>query len=157
MTALSDFDLYLFGQGTLRRAYHMLGAHPEEQGGRRGVRFAVWAPDASAVSVIGDFNGWQPGKNPMQPTGSSGIWQTFVPDLREGALYKYAIQPRWSQNWLQKADPYAFAAELRPNTASRVVSLDSYEWHDTDWLESRARENAAESPFAVYEVHLSSW
>jgi 1,4-alpha-glucan branching enzyme len=157
MQTLSDFDLYLIGQGTHRHAYEKLGAHPAPKGQAAGVRFAVWAPNAEAASVIGDFNGWRPGSTSLEPVGSSGIWQGFVPDVGPGAAYKYAIKPRGSSYWIQKADPYAFAAELRPRTASVVADLDGYSWQDAGWLAKRDRTDWSISPIVVYEAHLSSW
>ncbi|MBV9282188.1 MAG: 1,4-alpha-glucan branching protein GlgB, partial [Chloroflexi bacterium] len=118
---------------------------------------AVWAPNAGRVSVAGDFNGWNPATTPLEPAGSSGIWQGFVPDIGPGAVYKYALQPRWGQDWMLKADPYAFAAELRPNTASVVADLDSYRWGDAAWVGERSQRDWFASPIAVYEVHLGSW
>src|SRR5947209_12166599 len=105
--ALSDFDLYLFSSGTFREAYDRLGAHLSEQDGMRGVRFAVWAPDAGHASVIGDFNGWNPTVHPLHPVQTSEIWEGFVPGVGEGALYKFALQPRGTDEWLPHADPYA--------------------------------------------------
>jgi len=154
---LTDFDLYLIGQGTHRRAYGKLGAHPGEEAGVGGTRFAVWAPNAADVSVVGDFNGWKPDATPLRRAGESGIWQGFVPGMGHGALYKYAIRPRGGGDWIQKADPYAFAAELRPNTASAVADLTVYSWGDSDWMKERARRDWMAAPIAVYEVHLSSW
>jgi 1,4-alpha-glucan branching enzyme len=154
--ALSDFDLYLFGSGTSREAYDRLGAHPTEVDGVRGVQFAVWAPDAGRVSVIGDFNGWNQTANPLQPVQSSGIWHGFVPGVGEGALYKYALQPRGTQVWLEHADPYAAAAQLRPDTASVVSDLTGFTWHDDEWIDRRAHQSL-DVPLSIYEVHLGSW
>jgi 1,4-alpha-glucan branching enzyme len=155
LSVLSDFDLHLIGTGTHRQAYNKLGAHPSRDGA--GAHFAVWAPNADAVSVIGDFNGWRPGATPLHPTGDSGIWQGFVPGIGPGALYKYAIWPRFGTAWLEKADPYAQAAELRPRTASIVADLDAYTWNDTAWLEARRGKDWTSCPILVYEVHLASW
>lgn len=154
--ALSDFDLHLFGSGRFREAYDRLGAHPTEFDGIQGVMFAVWAPDAGRVSVVGDFNGWNTITNPLRPVKSSGIWQGFVPGVREGALYKYALQPRGTNLWLEHADPYAAGAQLRPDTASIVVDLTRYSWNDAEWIERRAHQSLDE-PISVYEVHLGSW
>jgi 1,4-alpha-glucan branching enzyme len=155
--ALSDFDLYLFGTGNHRQAYEHLGAHLTEEAGVSGVRFAVWAPNAEHVSVVGDFNQWSPRTNRLEPLGESGIWQGFVPGLGEGTLYKYALRPRGRSEWIQKADPYAFAAELRPRTASVVAELDSYQWGDGEWIERRDGTQWIAEPISVYEVHLGSW
>jgi 1,4-alpha-glucan branching enzyme len=134
-----------------------MGAQLERQGRRRGVNFAVWAPNAAAVSVIGDFNSWSPGETSLQPSGDSGVWQGFVAGLKAGALYKFAIRPGGSRVWLEKSDPYGAAAELRPNTASIVADLDSYVWADSDWMDRRAETDWSIQPVATYEVHLSSW
>jgi 1,4-alpha-glucan branching enzyme len=123
---LSDDDLYLFGEGTHSRAYEKMGAHVGEHGGQRGVHFAVWAPNASQVSVIGDFNGWNSQSNFLESAGSSGIWEGFVPDLAPGARYKYHIKSRYRSYEVDKADPYAFSAEVRPQTATRVSDLSAY-------------------------------
>jgi 1,4-alpha-glucan branching enzyme len=154
---LTDFDLYLFGTGQDRYAYRHMGAHPIERDGIAGVDFAVWAPSARAVSVIGDFNYWTPGSTALQPSGDSGVWQGFVPGIGPGSLYKFAIQPHDSDTWLQKADPYAAAAQLRPHTASVVADLDGYEWRDGDWVQRRAATDWGTQPMSVYELHLSSW
>jgi 1,4-alpha-glucan branching enzyme len=139
------------------RLHEKLGAHLVGLAGRPGVAFAVWAPGASSVSVVGDFNGWSALHHPMRPVGASGVWELFVPGVGAGAVYKYRISPREGGPAFDKADPYAFAAELRPNTASIVWNLDNYVWHDGAWLESRARRQAPDAPLAVYEVHLGSW
>jgi 1,4-alpha-glucan branching enzyme len=154
--ALSEFDLYLLAEGTHYRAYEKLGAHVTERGGRRGVHFAVWAPNAKLVSVIGEFNGWNPQANSMSPT-SAGIWEGFVPDIGQGASYKYHIESRYSDYKVDKADPYAFATEIRPQTASRVWNLEDYSWHDQSWMASRARKNGLGSAISIYEAHLGSW
>jgi 1,4-alpha-glucan branching enzyme len=153
--ALSEFDLYLLGTGRHRRAYDILGAHPAE--GEQGVRFAVWAPNADRVSVIGDFNGWTPGSNPLESVGESGIWEGVARDTGPGTLYKYAIRPRGRKTWLEKSDPYGFAAELRPKTASIVADLDGYRWSDQAWTLERATRQSLSSPISIYEVHLGSW
>jgi 1,4-alpha-glucan branching enzyme len=154
---LSDLDVYLWSEGTHYRAYEKLGAHPAERGGAAGTRFAVWAPDARFVSVVGDFNGWRPGANPLDPVDSTGIWEGFVPGVGPGALYKYAITSRHHNYRVQKADPYAFAAEIRPQTASKVWDLSGYEWGDADWMGYRGGVHALGAPISVYEVHLGSW
>ena len=154
---LSDYDLYLFGEGTHRRAYEKFGAHIGESGGRRGVHFAVWAPNASAVSVIGDFNGWRPEANQFEVHSPAGVWEGFVPDIGEGALYKYHIVSRLKGYQVDKTDPFGFAAEIRPQTASRVCDLARYRWKDQEWMASRGRKNKLNGPISIYEVHLGSW
>jgi 1,4-alpha-glucan branching enzyme len=154
---LTDFDVYLWSEGTHYRAYEKLGAHLTEQNGVAGTHFAVWAPDARAVSVVGDFNGWRRGVNPMHSVGSSGIWECFLPGVGQGALYKYAITSRVSDYAVEKTDPYGFAAEIRPQTASKVWNLSGYEWHDGDWMAHRGRAHALDVPMAIYELHFGSW
>src|SRR5436190_3894747 len=156
-TWLSDYDLYLFGEGTHHRAYEKLGAHPGEMEGRRGVHCAVWAPNAEKVTVMGEFNAWNPRSHPMRLRPEAGVWECFVPGLEPGALYKYHIESRYRNYRVDKADPYAFAAEIRPHTASRVWDLNSYTWGDSTWMANRARKNALDSPISIYEVHLGSW
>jgi 1,4-alpha-glucan branching enzyme len=155
-SALSEFDLYLIGEGTHYRAYEKLGAHLTETEGRRGVHFAVWAPNAKLVSVIGEFNDWNPQASSMRPS-SAGVWEGFVPDIGQGACYKYHIESRYSDYKVDKADPYGFAAEIRPQTASRVWNLEDYSWHDDSWMARRANKSALGSPISIYEVHLGSW
>ena len=154
---LTDYDLHLFGEGTHLRAYEKLGAHIGEVAGRAGVHFAVWAPNAQRVSVVGDHNGWKPRSDPMQPRGDSGMWEAFIPDLGERALYKYHIESRERGYQVDKADPYGYAAEIRPRTASRVWDLANYSWGDAEWMAGRARKNSLDSPISIYEVHLGSW
>jgi 1,4-alpha-glucan branching enzyme len=154
---LSDFDIYLWSEGTHYRAYEKLGAHLTEQNGVAGTHFAVWAPNARAVSVVGDFNDWRRGVHPMHPVRSSGIWECFIPGVRQGALYKYAITSRVSDYSVEKADPYAFAAEIRPRTASKVWDLSGYKWGDQEWMARRGRVQALDAPLTIYEVHLGSW
>jgi 1,4-alpha-glucan branching enzyme len=154
---LSEYDLHLFGEGTHRRVYEKLGAHLVEADGRRGVRFAVWAPNAAHVSVIGDFNGWRPEADRLSPRPQGGVWEGFVPELGSGTLYRYHIVSRFGGYEVAKADPYGFAAEIRPQTASRVWDLDGYRWNDAAWMASRAGRNGLECPISIYEAHLGSW
>jgi 1,4-alpha-glucan branching enzyme len=156
-TALTDFDVYLWAEGSHYRAYEKLGAHPAEEDGVHGTRFAVWAPNARWVSVIGDFNGWKPDANPLHPVNSSGIWEGFVPGVGVGTLYKYAITSQYHNYYVEKADPYAFFYEMRPSTASKVWDLSGYDWGDEEWMAHRKRANALDAPMAIYEVHLGSW
>ena len=154
---LSEFDLYLFHQGTNYHAYEMLGAHFAERDGKKGVRFAVWAPHAKSISVVGDFNEWDTRVNPMTRGRDGEIWEVFIPDIEEGAVYKYAIEPQWGGPRIMKADPYGFYAEKKPNTASRVYDLSKYEWKDGDWFEQKKKESSYERPMLTYEVHAGSW
>lgn len=159
VTLLSDDDLYLFNEGSHFRLYEKLGAHVLDAaaaGGRAGVYFAVWAPNAKAVSVIGDFNAWDPDRHPLRPRGSSGIWEGFLPGATAGMLYKYHIRSRLGGYQVAKADPVGFLHQTPPGTASVVASLD-YEWHDTHWMASRRTRNELRSPVSIYEVHLGSW
>jgi 1,4-alpha-glucan branching enzyme len=150
---LTEQDIYLFREGTFVRAYEKLGAHPSAQ----GTHFAVWAPNAQSVSLVGDFNGWNPTSHKLEPrSDSSGIWEAFLPGVRHGTLYKYHIASRHGGYSVDKADPYAFYAEVPPRTASVVWDL-SYEWGDDEWMATRARANALDAPISIYEVHLGSW
>ena len=154
---LSEFDLHLFGEGTNYRIFHRLGAHLTELEGVAGVSFALWAPNAERVSVVGTFNQWDGRRHPMRPRGDTGIWELFVPGLKEWELYKYEIRSRYDQYVVTKSDPVGFASELRPKTASLVFDLDRYTWEDDEWLETRRQANALDAPISVYEVHLASW
>ena len=154
---LTDYDLYLSGEGTDYQKYQKLGAHLREVAGVRGVHFAVWAPNARRVSVVGDFNSWDGRVHPMRTRGESGIWELFVPELTEGSLYKFEIVSRVENRLALKSDPYAFAAELRPNTASVVCNLDTYVWGDSEWLKERASRDWLHSALSIYEVHAGSW
>jgi 1,4-alpha-glucan branching enzyme len=154
---ISDFDLYLFGEGNHLRIYEKLGAHPTETGGVQGVHFGVWAPNAESVSVIGSFNGWDPDSHPMVPLGSSGVWAVFIPGIGEGELYKFHIRSKVNGFVRIKTDPYGFLFEERPKTASVVHSLTRYKWKDDDWMKARRETDPLIRPMAVYEVHLGSW
>ena len=154
---LSDFDLHLFGEGTNYRAYEKFGAHFCTVDGIDGVHFVVWAPNAIRVSVVGDFNHWDGRVFPMESREDQGLWELFIPDILEGTPYKYEIRSKQVPAPFLKADPYAFAAELRPKTASIVKNLSGYTWHDHTWVESRAIGNLLTQPLAIYEVHLGSW
>jgi len=157
-SVFSDFDLYLFGQGKNYRIYEKMGAHVRTVNGVTGVHFAVWAPNALAVSVIGDFNNWQRGANPMQLRHRDlGVWECFAPGVKPGALYKYAIYSRFNNYAVEKTDPYGFATELRPRTASIVVDIHQHGWNDTTWMQQRAEHQELSSPISIYEVHLGSW
>ncbi|MBV8785044.1 MAG: 1,4-alpha-glucan branching protein GlgB [Gammaproteobacteria bacterium] len=151
---LTERDIYHFREGSYLRAYEKLGAHPRREGG--GTHFAVWAPNASAVSVIGDFNDWRRDAHPLAARAdSSGIWEAEVVDARPGALYKYCVQSRLGST-VEKADPYAFRSEVPPRTASVVWELD-YPWHDAAWQARRGAANALAAPWSIYELHVGSW
>ena len=154
---LTDYDIHLFSEGNHARTYEKLGAHVAERDGVAGTQFAVWAPNARRVSVIGTFNGWKRAANPMRSVASSGIWQCFVPGVGVGVLYKYAIVSQYNGYRVDKADPYAFAGEIRPETASKVWDLSGYDWGDADWMARRGAANALNAPISIYEVHLGSW
>jgi 1,4-alpha-glucan branching enzyme len=153
---LTDFDFYLFGEGCHYSIYYKLGAHPGAVDGLPGTRFAVWAPNAERVSVVGPFNFWDGRKHAMQVRGGSGIWELFIPDVGPGTTYKYEIRTRAGKAIL-KADPYGFAMELRPGNASVVASLDGFEWHDQGWIDARAATDHTLDPINIYEVHPASW
>jgi 1,4-alpha-glucan branching enzyme len=154
---LTDFDLHLLSEGTHFDAYEKLGAHLREIEGVRGVVFAVWAPNARRVSVVGDFNQWDGRRHPMRVRGASGIWELFLPGLGEGEIYKYEIKSRDNAFLDVKADPFAFYSELRPKTASVVHDIHRYTWHDDAWMAERPQRQALDAPLAIYEVHLGSW
>jgi 1,4-alpha-glucan branching enzyme len=153
MPLLTEQDIYLFREGTHATLYNGLGCQLREGG---GAHFAVWAPNARGISVIGDWNGWRPGVNVMNPRwDSSGIWECDVPQVRHGMAYKYAITNVHGTKE-DRADPMAFCSEVPPNTASKAWRLD-YEWHDQQWMSERRTKNAMDAPFAIYELHLGSW
>ncbi|MGA9121193.1 MAG: 1,4-alpha-glucan branching protein GlgB [Bacteroidota bacterium] len=156
LPTLSEMDLYLFNAGNHHKIYDKLGAHYAVVNGIGGVQFAVWAPSARSVSVIGDFNGWDRRFHAMRSLGSSGIWEIFIPGLLEGELYKYEVKGP-NGNYHDKSDPYAVEMEVRPRTASKVNFLTGHEWHDQEWLERERSEDLLRKPIAVYEVHLGSW
>jgi len=151
---LTDFDIHLFAEGNHHRIYEKLGAHPMEFNGVQGVHFAVWAPNARNVSIIGDFNNWDGREHQMRQLGNR-IWQLFIPEIGVGERYKYEVKNHVGHIY-HKSDPYGFEQEIRPQTASIVNSLD-YTWHDADWLECRRHTDPQEQPISVYEVHLGSW
>ncbi|MDY0059965.1 MAG: 1,4-alpha-glucan branching protein GlgB [Myxococcota bacterium] len=153
---LGELDLHLFREGTHEQLYRRLGAHHLEVQGVGGVRFAVWAPNARRVSVVGDFNCWDPRRHPMRVLGSSGVWEIFVPGIGPGTRYKYQILDQQGRQ-SDRADPFAFAAEQRPHTASVVAQLDGYEWGDAEWLARRRTHDPLVEPLSIYELHLGSW
>lgn len=150
----SDFDLYLFHEGRQHHSYRFLGAHQTERAEQQGVHFAVWAPNAVKVEVVGDFNAWQGSSHSMERVSSMGVWCLFIPTVASGALYKYDLYTS-DGRVLRKADPYAFAAELRPSSASKVTAAVSYEWQDAAWLAQRSA--GYDQPMVIYEVHAGSW
>ena len=153
---VTDLDQYLFGQGTHYDIFRKLGAHPTEYRGKKGVYFAVWAPHALKVHVIGDFNGWDEESCEMERLEPLGIWELFVPGLKAGALYKYLIETP-DHRRLYKADPFASSAEMRPGTASRVADITGFKWTDHTWMEQRREKKMTEEPMSIYEVHPGSW
>ena len=154
----SDFDLYLFGQGKHYHLYDKMGAHPRVINGVAGTHFATWAPNAQTVSVIGDFNDWNRSANQMwRRHNDLGVWECFIPDVQVGALYKFAIYSRYNNYAADKIDPYAFAFEVRPNTASVVADIKRHTWHDEQWMGSREGRDWLNAPMSIYEVHLGSW
>ncbi len=157
MIILNDFDLHLIAEGTHDRIYEKLGAHVLELNGSSGTHFAVWAPHARGVSVVGDFNGWNPLANPLRRKSQSGVWAGFAPGIGQGALYKYSIVAPDGGSRFERADPYAFSAEAPPGTASRVWELSGHEWGDGDWMALRAARQSLTAPMTIYELHPGSW
>ncbi len=153
---LTDMDIHLFNEGTHQHLYEKLGCHLGSVNGVEGAFFAVWAPDAAYVSVIGDFNGWDRGRTPLRARGATGVWEGFIAGFGRGAVYKYHIASRYHGYQVDKADPFAFAAELPPRTGSVAWDLD-YAWGDAGWMAQRAARSGLDAPMAIYEVHLGSW
>ena len=153
---ITDQDLYLFNEGTHFRLYDVLGAHAGTDGDREGTWFAVWAPNAASVSVIGEFNQWDKRATPMAERQTSGIWEVFVPDVTPGTTYKYHVISRYRGYRADKADPFAFYAEMPPPRASVVWDLE-YDWWDADWMLARGGKQSLTAPMSTYEVHLGSW
>lgn len=153
---LTDDDIHLFGTGMWQRAWEKMGAHKDVQGNSEGWLFRVWAPQVSSVHVVGDFNGWDPKATPLTRAANSDIWETFVPGLEQGSLYKYVIETDAGE-FLWKADPFGFYAETCPGTASKLWDLGGYTWKDATWLNRRAERDIMKSPLNIYEVHLGSW
>lgn len=156
-TIFSDYDFYLLGEGKLLKSYEKLGAHRREIDGIKGVNFAVWAPNATAASVVGSFNDWSREANPMHKHYPSGIWETFIPGIEVGALYKYSIET--CEGVSERSDPVGFYAEVPPHNASTFVELDNYQWGDDEWLRERQESASSwgEKPISIYEVHFGSW
>ena len=155
-TLLSDQDIYLFNEGSHFRLYEKLGAHTARINNIEGTYFAVWAPDAEHVSVLGNFNNWNDWSHLLSPRGSSGIWEGFFPGIGKGELYKYHVRSRFQGYRVNKTDPFAIFNEIPPKTASIVWDLN-YGWNDRDWFEHRAEHNGIDKPMAIYEIHLGSW
>jgi 1,4-alpha-glucan branching enzyme len=155
--AISDFEAHLFGEGRWLRAWEKMGARPAGRDGQRGYSFVVWAPNARGVSVVGDFNHWDGRAHPMKPLGTSGLWDSFIPDLGEGTLYKFEIHPREGPPFV-KMDPFGLAAELPPRTASVTSHLGRHAWQDDAWMAARrTRGTVLDRPMSVYELHAGSW
>ena len=152
---IGELDHYLFGQGNHYEIYKKLGAH-EVTAGKKGVYFAVWAPHAKSVSVIGEFNGWDAAADRMERQKPLGIYTVFVPEAKDGQMYKYCIETQ-SGELIYKADPFANYAELRPGTASRITDISHLKWTDDRWMESRKKWDNKENPLSIYEVHMGSW
>jgi 1,4-alpha-glucan branching enzyme len=153
---LSDQDLYLFNEGSHLRLWERLGAHPGQHDGVPGVYFGVWAPNATTVSVFGDFNAWDPESHRLLPLGTSGIWVGFVPGVGRGDRYKYHVVSRFGEYRIEKADPFALYGEVPPLTASKVWTLE-YDWSDEEWMRKRSQREVSRQPMAIYEVHIGSW
>ncbi|MGL4279527.1 MAG: 1,4-alpha-glucan branching protein GlgB, partial [Albidovulum sp.] len=154
---LGPMDEYLIGEGSHRRLWHKLGAHLMSHEGSDGVHFAVWAPNAERVSVVGDFNAWDGRRNPMRRRGATGVWEIFLPGLGEGTIYKYEIRGQGGHIGPLKADPVGFGSEHPPRTGSVVRRAGAPKWTDAEWMASRAQANSVDAPISVYEVHLGSW
>ncbi|HEX4997153.1 MAG TPA: 1,4-alpha-glucan branching protein GlgB [Terriglobia bacterium] len=156
MSRFSNDDLHLFNEGTHSRLYRRLGAHIDEEDGASGVSFSVWAPNAEAISVIGDFNDWNTSRNPMRCLGDSGIWEAFVPGATSGQAYKYHVVSRVNGYTMNKADPFAYHAESLLGAASKIWDL-RYEWNDSNWISRRSQTSGLDRPISIYELHLGSW
>lgn len=154
---LSDYDLHLFGEGRHWHAYRFLGAHAHNADGVVGVLFAVWAPEAERVSVVGDFNAWDGRRHPMRVRGGTGVWELFIPGVAPGALYKFELRNRRHGTLHLKSDPYGQRFEVRPNTASLVTADSEFIWSDAEWLHTRRTADWLHQPLSIYEVHLGSW
>jgi len=157
LPVLGEMDLYLYNEGNLLKAWEKLGAHPIVHQGVAGVVFVVWAPSALRVSVVGNFNRWDGRCHPMRPRGASGLWELFIPGLGEGEVYKYEVKSRFRGYLANKADPFGFATEVRPNNASIVFDLSRYQWQDGEWMAQRKTRQRLDAPLSVYEIHLGSW
>ena len=152
---IGELDLHLIREGRHEELWRVLGAHVREHGGTQGTSFTVWAPNARAVRVLGDFNGWYGNNHAMRSMGGTGVWELFVPGIAAGATYKFELLSRHG-GWVTKADPMARYAEVPPATAS-VVTESAYAWADGEWMSRRAKSTPVSEPMSVYEVHLASW
>jgi 1,4-alpha-glucan branching enzyme len=156
LPTFGEMDQYLFGKGVHYQLYQQMGGRLTHHQDVAGAKFSVWAPNARSVSVIGDFNYWNGRVNPMRTLGYSGVWELFIPGLKEGEKYKFEIQTQQGER-LVKADPYALMSELRPATASILANIERFQWQDQVWMEERKRRNIQSHPMSIYEVHLGSW
>ncbi len=154
---ITEFDLHLFGEGNLHYSYEKFGAHPHTVDGIDGVYFAVWAPNAYRVSIVGNFNQWDERQHPMRIIGNGGVWELFIPGISTGELYRYDLRSHNQDYHGQKSDPYGFYSEKRPSNASIVYDINTYEWNDAEWMEKRAKADALTQPMSIYELHLGSW
>ncbi len=154
---ITDYDLHLLSEGTHYRSWEKLGAHIIVNDKEQGASFAVWAPNASAVSVVGEFNLWQNNVNSLTRIKDTGYWYGFIQGVGQGALYKYAITSKFHDFQVEKTDPFAFHCEIRPATASVVWDLGGYEWHDEEWMKNRGERHRHTAPISIYELHLGSW
>ena len=152
----SDLPIYLFKQGNNCEAYRYFGAHIETRAGESGVVFRVWAPHATAISVVGDFNSWKPGSHPMRKVDNDSVWELFIPGMKEYDVYKYCVTTR-AGDLVYKADPYAFHAETRPSNGSKVYDLSGFAWHDEAWQEAQKKADVINGPMNIYEMHAGSW
>ena len=156
-STFGGLDAYLMGEGTHQHIYERLGAHIMELRGVSGVHFAVWAPNAQRVSVVGPFNQWDGRRHPMRFLHDNGVWELFIPGLGEGTLYKYEIKTHYQGYMVSKADPVGFASEMRPKTASVVWDIDKHQWGDAEWMDNRDQHQGLRSPISIYELHIGSW
>ena len=152
----SDLPVYLFKQGNNCEAYRYFGAHIEQRAGETGVVFRVWAPHATAISVVGDFNSWKPGSHPMRKVDNDSVWELFIPGMKEYDVYKYCVTTR-AGDLVYKADPYAFHAETRPSNGSKVYDLNGFVWHDEAWQNAQKKADVINGPMNIYEMHAGSW
>ena len=151
-----DLPVYLYKQGNNYEAQRFFGSHLTEQGGEKGVIFRVWAPHATAVSVVGDFNSWKPGSHPMKKTDGASIWELFIPGMKEFDVYKYCVTTR-AGDLVFKADPYALHAETRPSNGSKVYDLSGFGWSDSEWMDAQKAKDSINGPMNIYEMHAGSW